>query len=120
MNSLPKKLKILGYTYNILYFKNMLEVDPDGKEEFWGHVSQLTKQIRIYDNGDYFTMWHSLWHEVGHVITTLFHLDDSEVEEDNNEKLMSLKAKYIEKMVDAFALCIVNVCFDNKLEFNKK
>lgn len=112
--TLPKQVTILGYPYTIIYCTKKSDVDSDSEEELLGEVKFSEKEIRIFDNGKNLDVWQTLWHEIFHVFIRLFNLDAEDVEEEDNEKLKRLKAKYLERLVDLFALGMLNISFDNK------
>lgn len=118
--TLHDKINIFGYNYNIIYCNTLAEVDTDGKDEIWGEVYFDKREIRLFNNNKNFDMWQVLWHEIFHVLARIFHIDDENVEEEDNEILKRKKAKFLETLVDGFALGVTKVLFDNKLKFIDK
>jgi hypothetical protein len=114
---LPTKIKIMGFTYNVKYFKNIEDVNPHTTDEdlLCGIVMFSQRTIHIHDTGDDYTTRQYLFHEISHILVNIFHLDTSTVEEDADEKLKMQKAKYIEDFIDAMATGYNSFLCENKM-----
>jgi len=64
----PKTLNILGAKYRVLYFKDPLEVDPDGREPLFGLCRSTLREIRICSGSSESDQHDALVHEIIHAV----------------------------------------------------
>lgn len=109
---LPNKIKIMSKTYTIKYHKNPSEVDIHNRESLWGQVDFWSQSIRIYKGENKEDdIWHTILHEILHVISNELHIEVSESGK--------LNSKDNEKVIDLLSLGLLSVLKENKLDFSK-
>lgn len=118
--AMPDKINIMGYIYDVKYCDNKFEVNQEKEKELLGEVNFDHRRIGIFNNNKSFDMWQIVWHEVFHIFARIFHLDNESVKEEDNDDLKRQKAKFIEDAIDACALGVTKICFDNKLNFTDR
>jgi len=105
---LPSELKIFSKIYKIIYLDKISEVDKKNESILYGQVSHDDHIIRIYRNKSRqkAEIWHTLWHEILHIIFNCLAINIDEVGD-------------FEKFIDNISLAIMHVCIENKLDFSK-
>lgn len=99
----PTELIILGLKHTIEYVDRPSDVDIHKRESLWGQVDPWTRTIRIYDNGTSIdNVWHTIIHEVLHVIA-------------DELKLEALTKEEYHDDLDTLALALVDTFVRNDL-----
>ena len=101
---LPKTIKVFDSIYEIKYFDSYVEVDPNRRELMEGCLDHESAQIRIYrNNRSYRDIMQTVWHETTHSIGEKMKLECIRNDDPKGDEI-----------VDAIAIAINTIIFDNK------
>jgi len=62
----PDRVVILGIEYDVLYFDELKDVDPEGERDLHGYICTINKEIRIHNGVDSVSNLQILIHEIIH------------------------------------------------------
>jgi len=103
-------LKVLNVDYKILYYDDILKLEPvEAPEGIFGFFNPFTSIIKIYKHKrKLHAYWQTLIHELLHTVT--YSLNIILNKNDDKEDIM----------IDNLATILLDVCVRNKFCFNKK
>jgi hypothetical protein len=106
-NELPSKIRLFSKIYDVEYFDDLSKVDKNHQDILFGQADFVSSKIRIYCNKDSqpADVWHTLFHEIFHIIKLNMSIDLDEEEE--------------ERIIDNFALATTHLLIENNLSFGQ-
>lgn len=91
-NNYPNSVNIFSKIYKIEYTDKIGLVDPEDADSLFGHVDMRHNKIRVYCPPDRSRadVWHTIIHEVVHVIADALSIDFKNDDEDRIIDIMAL------------------------------
>lgn len=105
-SNFPSEIKIFSKVYTVTYITDISEVDKDKEDILYGQANFRDNTVRIYNNGNSPSteVWHTLFHEIIHIIK---HNLDMDFETEGDEKI-----------IDNLALALTHLLIENKFDIS--